>query len=80
MTEYEENQAVDALINWFKSQDIAPGDSVPIMAKTIVAAIVSCVNRERHSSVVKAHLREGIEIAAGMVVETFENFAKGSLK
>jgi hypothetical protein len=41
MTEDDQIEACDALIDWFKSQDISPHESVMIMAKVIAVACIS---------------------------------------
>lgn len=37
MTDEETNEACDALVEWFRSQEIPPDDSVMVMARAIVA-------------------------------------------
>ena len=58
----EHKPAVDALINWFHSQDIGPSEGIEIMAAAICVAVISNCKGSN------AKLADGIEKAAKRVV------------
>lgn len=41
ITEEEHHAAVTALIDWFESQEINPADAVPVLAETMIHAILT---------------------------------------
>ena len=67
MDKKETDQAVDALIQWLYSQDISPLDAVPVLAKAMVAAVVS-MSRGQPDLKVTA---DGVEAASSLVLQTF---------
>jgi len=78
MNEREQHAVVDALINWFKSQDIEPLDSVPIMAMAMCVAVISAVGTKlspllKTDAQKRLATEEGIKAAAETVIETFNN-------
>lgn len=76
MTEEDEDKATDALIMWLRSQDISPGDAIPILVKGIIAALVSCCHgagRDKRATL--NDVRAGAKIAADLLTETLDNLA-----
>ena len=77
MTHKDEAQAAEALIRWLRSQDIAPGDAVPVLALAMVTAVISVVASEPRKGTgpiedATQRLRAGIAAAAATVPEAFQ--------
>jgi hypothetical protein len=55
MTPEESKQATEALIRWFKSQEIYPADSIIVMTRAIGIALTSVVkvNPQRANSLAR---------------------------
>lgn len=81
MTEQEQDQAAEALIQWFRSQEIAPADGIEVMARAIIVATASLVQKKdpqglaTHSDL-KA-LREGVGVVNDLITETLEEMLSG---
>ena len=62
MSEEEEIQAAEALIEWFKSQEIKPAYAVLVMVRTIGCAIAGM-----HGKKGRKRMREGAKIVSKMI-------------
>ena len=83
MTEREEHQACNALIEWLRSQNISPGDAIPVMALAMVTAIVSCIKASNKPAAdQRKMIKEGVEVAAETVRDALKYMKKagGGLK
>jgi len=75
MNRKERHQAADALINWLRTQDIAPHEAVPILAETMVIAVISESGAHEEKDSIK-HVTEGVGIAANMVKAMWASLRK----
>lgn len=62
--------ATDALIAWFKSQDISPDEAVPIMASTMCVCVISIMAEDKHEL---TDAVTGVQAASRLVLETFRD-------
>ena len=78
MTEEEAEQAAHALVMWFKSQEIDPGQALPVLIKAIVTAVIGCVISKIHNgettTVKEARddILEGLNLASDLLKNSFE--------
>jgi hypothetical protein len=78
----EEDAACEALIQWFRSQDLAPDESVMIMAKAMCTAVINMVVFEpspllKTDDQKRQAVAEGIAACAETVREMFEEIKEG---
>ena len=66
MTDKDMSEASLALINWIESQDLDPGQAVPILVLTMSGLILSIAKRNETAPA------EGARIACEMIRETVE--------
>lgn len=70
MTNREIDAATDALIAWFKSQDISPHESLPVMAKAIVVACGSLAREADPKAEYLPALANEVKRASLLVTQT----------
>ena len=66
MTDKDMSEASVALINWIESQDLDPGQAIPILVLTMSGLILSIAKRNATTPA------EGAQIACEMIKETVE--------
>lgn len=68
MEEHEHNKAADALIDWFKSQDIMPADAGVVMAIVIARCLVEKTrNLEKLQDGIRLHNQLlAVEVASSL--------------
>jgi hypothetical protein len=70
MTEDDQMKACDALVGWFRSQDIGPTDAIPILAMSLVLACVSRVaNTGQHDRAGMNQVVKDVSAASKLVLE-----------
>lgn len=66
ISDQEINEASDALIEWLKTQDLSPVDAVPVLIKTLSAALISMcgagkIDLARGANIVSVELMNCLE-------------------
>jgi hypothetical protein len=76
MTDDDENAAVLAMVEWFRSQGINPAESITIMAKGLIFAVTCLVNLKIEkgeittSDEIRRDVDEGLEIISDTIRNT----------
>jgi hypothetical protein len=71
----DEGKAVDALINWMRSQDITPARGLPILAKAMVVAVAS-LNKAEGNKDDYDKLEADVQAAADLIPEVLVQWRK----